>query len=61
MIKYKTFNRAMHRIAHWLGWNYGNVETFYEGEKIMVGFRCSCGELSSVDECFSSKTERLHK
>lgn len=59
MIKQKTFNLAMHRIAHWLGWNYGNVETFWQGERLMVGFRCSCGELSGVEECFNTKQKRL--
>jgi hypothetical protein len=47
--------RLWHKIEHMIGWNCGNVETFWEGEKLMVGFRCSCGKLSGVEECHWSR------
>lgn len=37
-----------HCIAHWTGWNQGSVETWWNGERLMVGFRCTCGKLSGV-------------
>lgn len=42
----------MHRIAHWLGWNLGRVETWFtDCGKLMVGFRCAeCGELAHAHE-----------
>jgi hypothetical protein len=40
-----------HFIAHLLGWNTGEVVTFYVGRKLMVGFRCDgCGKLYGVQE-----------
>jgi hypothetical protein len=40
-----------HRMAHWVGCNHGRVETWHsEDGCLMVGFRCSCGELSNVSE-----------
>lgn len=42
----------LHRLEHRLGWFYGTVETWYEGDRMMVGFRCSeCGNVSGVKEC----------
>lgn len=35
-----------HRIAHWFGWNLGRVESMTANGKVMVGFRCECGELT---------------
>ena len=44
-----VFRRALHRIAHWFGWNSGTVETWVDGRIIMVGFRCgTCGEISEA-------------
>jgi len=41
--------KITHRVAHLLGWNYGDIETWWTGEKLMVGFRCDgCGKLSGV-------------
>jgi hypothetical protein len=34
-----------HRLAHLLGWNEGTVETWWDGDVLMVGFRCGCGEM----------------
>lgn len=48
--------RIRHRVAHWLQWNGGTVETWWEPDccspdsRLMVGFRCSCGELRHVHE-----------
>lgn len=39
-----------HGIMHLFGWNCGRVETWWEGQKLMVGFRCSCGELMDKHE-----------
>ncbi len=38
-----------HLILHCLGLNRGNPETFWDGDKLMVGFRCTCGVLSQVE------------
>lgn len=42
------FWRIRHRIAHWLGWNCGRVETWWAGDRLMVGFRCECGKLQGI-------------
>ena len=43
----------IHRLAHLLGWNFGKVETWWEGNKLMVGFRCAgCGKLEGISECY---------
>jgi hypothetical protein len=44
----KLLSRIKHRLAHAIGWNLGRVETWWEGEELMVGFRCECGDLSGV-------------
>lgn len=43
--------RALHKIAHWTGHNTGRVETWYDGDQLMVGFRCDCGELMHISKC----------
>lgn len=41
--------KILHKITHLLGWNYGNCESWWEDDKIIMGFRCSgCGKLSGV-------------
>jgi len=48
----------MHRISHWFGWNTGEVEVFWRGQKLYVGFRChGCGKLSGVHESCITRTE----
>jgi len=38
--------RIRHRLAHAAGWNLGKPDTWWEGEILMVGFRCDgCGKL----------------
>lgn len=40
-----------HKLAHFLGWNKGNVETWICENALYVGFRCSgCGKLLSVEK-----------
>lgn len=41
-------SRLLHWIAHWLGWNHGTIDSWWEGGKLVVGFRCSCGKTSKV-------------
>ena len=41
---------AWHRVEHFFGWNTGDVETWWENERLKVGFRCNkCRKLSGVD------------
>lgn len=41
----------LHRVAHWLGLNYGRVETWHDEDRLLVGFRCtSCGRIEDVHE-----------
>ena len=43
--------KLIHKIAHWLGWNKGNPESHWEGKKLIMCFRCSCGRL---EDCFDA-------
>ncbi len=46
-----TFKRLRHAIAHYFGWNIGEVETRWNGNVLMVGFRChGCGKLMGEHE-----------
>lgn len=40
-------NKFLHKISHLLKWNYGTVESFWDGDVLMIGFRCTCGELQN--------------
>lgn len=43
------FELWKHKIAHYFGWFTGDVETWWEGEDLMVGFKCSkCGLISGI-------------
>ena len=42
--------RVLHVLAHRTRHNYGHVETFWHDDTLMVGFRCSCGELMDVSQ-----------
>ena len=43
--------RVLHNIAHTLGWYSGRVETWWEEDKLMVGFRCkTCGRVEGIHE-----------
>jgi len=36
--------RVVHRLRHWLGWNFGVIVTEWRGDELWVGFRCiDCG------------------
>ena len=51
--------RLLHKLAHFFGWNTGEVYVFWAEpqHRLMVGFRChQCGELFHVHE---SVTERV--
>lgn len=56
----------IHRIEHLLGWNTGHVETWHEGQTLVVGFRCDgCGELSGEhpvpSEFYNDKPHKTHE
>lgn len=38
--------KLMHRLAHWLGWNCGRPDAFYDGDRLMMSFLCNCGQRS---------------
>lgn len=41
--------KFLHKIAHLLGWNYGVVESFYIGDVLWTGFKCTvCGQINSA-------------
>lgn len=53
--------KAKHRIAHWLGWNCGQVESWTANNgKVMIGFRCECGKLSGVHPSLVEYDARDH-
>ncbi len=38
-------------LAHLLGWNEGTILTWWQGEHLMVGFKCAeCGQIFGVHE-----------
>jgi len=44
--------KILHKIAHLLNWNYGCLDAYYEGDKLMMSFKCSgCGKRSGVHRC----------
>jgi len=44
-------SKLLHKIAHLLKWNYGIPESFYEGDKLMMSFKCTgCGERTGVHQ-----------
>ena len=39
----------LHKIAHLFKWNYGTVDSYYEGDKLMISFKCTgCGKRSGI-------------
>lgn len=51
--------RLIHWVAHKFGSNTGEVTTWWQGDKLMIGFRCDgCGKVSGAHE---SITSRRHK
>ena len=44
----KYLNDMWHKAQHASGTNKGTIETWWEGEHLMVGFKCSCGEMQGV-------------
>lgn len=51
--------RLAHRITHAMGWNHGHVETFWDGARLLVGFRCVCGQLQGVSDTGIRRAEAL--
>ena len=47
----RLVRRWKHKFAHLMGWNMGRVETWWENDQLMVGFRCECGILSDAQPC----------
>lgn len=46
----------LHRLAHLLGLTTGTVETWWDGNKLMVGFKCSgCGLVSGTHESITTR------
>ena len=55
----KLLLKICHMFAHLCSWNFGHVETWYEGEKLMVGFKCdTCGKMTGIHESYLSKIKR---
>ena len=42
--------KFFHWLLHITGLNHGIIESWDDGDRIMVGFRCTCGELMGVHE-----------
>ena len=41
--------QLLHKIAHFLGWNYGVPYSFYKEEKLMMSWKCfGCGKLEYI-------------
>lgn len=48
---------VLHWLAHRFGYNTGEVATWWEGKRLMVGFRCDgCGEISGIHESALSRS-----
>lgn len=44
--------KILHKIAHSLNWNYGRPDAFYDGDKLMMSFKCdTCGKRSDIFCC----------
>ncbi len=41
--------KILHWFAHKLSWNYGDCDAFYEGETLMMSFKCrECGKRQGI-------------
>lgn len=48
----------LHWIEHLFGWNTGVVYSWWDGDRLMIGFRCNgCGDIQGVHE---SRIGRQH-
>ncbi len=44
-----TVRFIKHWLAHRLGWNEGDIETHWAGDRVIVWFRCAgCGKVSGI-------------
>lgn len=51
--------KLFHFIAHLFGWNHGKVYTWWDGNTLMIGFRCDgCDTISGVHESTLDKEGR---
>jgi hypothetical protein len=42
--------RLWHALMHRFGWFSGRIETWWDGDRLLVGLRCgNCGEVCGVD------------
>ena len=49
-------SRLLHKLAHFFGWNTGDVYVFWHGERLMVGFKCDgCGKMQGVHESVTTR------
>ena len=54
--------KILHKIAHWLHWNYGVADAFYDGDKLMMSFKCTgCGKRSNIFPCDDVVDRELSK
>ncbi|OLS15988.1 MAG: hypothetical protein RBG13Loki_0365 [Promethearchaeota archaeon CR_4] len=54
--------KYLHKIAHILNWNYGKPDAFYEGEKLMMSFKCTgCERRSGIHPCDDVIDRELEK
>ena len=44
-------------IRHFLGMNTGTIEVWWEGNRLMVGFRCECGETHGIHESLTTRVK----
>jgi len=47
--------RLTHPLMHLLNLEGGRVETWWEGKRLMVGFRAECGRLRGVHESLQTR------
>lgn len=47
----RWLRRLRHRLAHRLGWNRGNPETWWSGGRLFVAFHCyGCGRFLHAED-----------
>jgi hypothetical protein len=54
-----TLQTLAHYVAHWLGWNQGDIESRWENGRLMIGFRCAtCLELTDWHDAIETDYQR---
>lgn len=42
----------LHKLAHLFGWNTGHAYSWWDGDRLMMGFKChGCGSIEGIHEC----------